>query len=61
MELGIIPKNPDEYIDLLDETIANEKKRITLNKMLQAKSITSCAYCYGLSLNTKRFAPAEQL
>ncbi|MEL7661269.1 radical SAM protein [Acetobacterium wieringae] len=61
MELGIIPKNKNEYVDLLDSnTTINEKKDI-ISLMFRSDSTTSCAYCNGLCEDSERFPPAEQL
>lgn len=61
MELGIIPKNKDEYVDLFDEKISNEEKRKTIINMYKNISTTSCAYCNGLCEDSERFCPAEQV
>lgn len=61
MELGIIPKNKNEYVELLDKTISNEEKRKIIIGMFKSASTTSCAYCDGLCEDSKRFPPAEQI
>jgi organic radical activating enzyme len=61
MELGIIPKNNKEYVDLLDDSISREKRKETLINMFKSKSTTSCAYCNGLCEDSERFPPAEQI
>ncbi len=61
MELGIIPKNRSEYVDLLDGSIPNEEKRETVLNIYHSVSATSCAYCNGLCADSPRFPPAEQL
>jgi MoaA/NifB/PqqE/SkfB family radical SAM enzyme len=60
IELGVIPKNQEEYIDLFDESIYEDKIK-TFKSMLDRKAFTSCAYCSGLRNNAKRFPPAEQV
>jgi hypothetical protein len=61
MELGIIPRNPLEVVDLLDDSISNEEKRKRIMGIYNAKSTTACAYCNGLRSDSKRYPPAEQL
>lgn len=61
MSNGIIPKNEQEYIPLMDVSISLEKKRETLRTMLSKDSSTSCGYCVGLLNGVPRQKPAEQL
>lgn len=61
MELGVIPKNIKEYVDLLDDNIPKEEKKETLINMFESVSTTSCAYCNGLCDDSERFPPAEQI
>jgi len=61
MREGIIPRNPDEYLDLRDDTASVEQQKIILARMDKKTSTTSCAYCAGVTNETKRYPPAEQL
>lgn len=61
MELGIIPKNKSEYVDLFDDSISNTEKRKTIINLFNAKSTTSCAFCNGLCDDSERFPAAEQI
>ena len=61
MEIGMIPYNKEEYVDLFDETISVEEKRKTLLDLFHSSYGTSCAFCYGLCKTSERFQPAEQL
>ena len=62
MELGIIPRNKKEYVDLFDDSVSlEEKKEVLRYVILEAKSTTSCAYCNGMHSDSKRYPPAEQL
>lgn len=61
MELGIISKNKDEYIDLFDEKITIDEQKEKIKNILNMKSLTACAYCNGLCEDSERFMPAEQL
>ena len=58
---GIIPRNPVEYLTLLDDAVSVEQQRLTLAKMDRQSSTTSCAYCAGANSESERYAPAEQL
>ena len=58
---NIVPRNLDEYIDLLDSTASIEEQRETLRKLHEKVSVTSCAYCWGTNDHSKRYKPAEQL
>ena len=61
MRQGIIPKNEDEYLDLLDSAQSVESQKKKLLAMDSRVSTTSCAYCQGASSNSERYKPAEQL
>ena len=61
MEIGLIPRNSAEYVDLFDNTVSIEEKRETLLAMFHSDYGTSCAFCYGLCKDSKRYTPAEQL
>ncbi|MEL7661268.1 radical SAM protein [Acetobacterium wieringae] len=61
MELGIIAKNKEEYIDLFDGSISIEEQKQKFYNILNGKSLTACAYCNGLCDDSERFVPAEQL
>lgn len=60
MELGVIPRDKKEYVDLFDDTRSDEEKRETIMDMYNAVSTTACAYCNGLRSDSERFPPAEQ-
>lgn len=61
MMTGIIPKNQDQYIDLLNPTNSIEDDRHKLLEMDKLVYLDSCAYCDGNKANSKRYKPAEQL
>lgn len=61
MRQGIIPRNPGEYLDLLDDAASVEEQRKALAEMDRRTSTTSCAYCVGADSVTERHTPAEQL
>ena len=57
---GIIPRNKNEYINLLDTSSSILDQRRVLRKLHDCISVTSCAYCDS-GADRKRYAPAEQL
>jgi hypothetical protein len=58
---NIIPRNPDEYLDLLDTMASIDQQRKILRKLHEKVSVTSCAYCWGANDHSERHMPAEQL
>lgn len=62
MRTGVIPKNKEQYIDLLH---ANEEETEELKERLKSienlEALNSCAYCNGVYNGIKRYKPAEQL
>lgn len=62
MRTGVIPKNKEQYIDLLH---ANEEETEELKECLKSienlEALNSCAYCNGVYNGIKRYKPAEQL
>ncbi len=61
MELKIIPKNKNEYVNLFDDRVTTEYQQKKIAMIQSAKSLTACAYCNGLCEDSPRFTPAEQL
>jgi hypothetical protein len=64
MELGLIPDEPDDYIDLLDTAVSVKQKREKYIRISNARSISACDYCsghQGTSDDSKRFPAAEQV
>lgn len=64
MELGLIPDNLDDYIDLLDNMESIQRKREKFENISNAHSISACDYCsghQGTSDTSLRFPAAEQL
>ena len=60
-DLGRITDNPDEYFDLMDDTISLEEKKTRIMKFLRRDVFSACAYCNGWLSDSKRFVPGEQL
>lgn len=58
---GVIPYTDEAYIDLLDDVYPIEVQKEKLLKLLDAKFTISCAYCDGLTENSKKYKAAEQL
>jgi hypothetical protein len=62
MELGLLPDNPDDYVDLLDGTSAAEK-RAKFERIAAARYLSACDRCSGEQGTediTKRHKAAEQ-
>jgi hypothetical protein len=45
MDLGLIPRNPGDYVDLMAGTIADVRQN--MKRFLEKKTITACDYCDG--------------
>ncbi len=58
---GIIPRLPEEHLELLNEDITIKEHRRRLSALFAAESVASCAYCHGLHSASVRHYPAEQL
>ena len=58
--LGRIADNPDEYFDLMDDTISIEEKKTRIVKFLKRDVFSSCAYCNGWLPDSKRYIPGEE-
>lgn len=61
MELGVIPENPKEFLDLYDETETVMQKKQKMIDLLHTDMLYACAFCNGLCEDSERFMPAEQL
>lgn len=61
MHLGVIPRNPDEYVDFWDDSQPVKELRAKIQKLTALPYTTSCAYCTGVVPGVPRFVPAEQL
>ena len=53
--------NPDEYIDLSDDSVSCEQNKEKIRKILNGSMLSSCLYCNGMCDDSPRFKPAEQL
>lgn len=61
-ELGLLPDCKEDYVDLLDESSA-EEKREKFRKIMKSDYMQACRYCSGDAGTTdtaKRFCAAEQ-
>jgi hypothetical protein len=64
MELGLIPDNPGEYVDLFGDSLSLEQKRAKFLSIANTPYLTSCDHCsgeQGTSDTAKRYKAAEQL
>lgn len=62
MELGLIPDDPNDYVDLFDNT-GIEEKRVKFNRIAESKGLSACDMCsgnQGTDDKSKRFSAAEQ-
>jgi len=53
--------DPNDYIDLCDETLTIEQQREKFKKIFDGKCLETCKYCSGLCKDSVRIKPAEQL
>lgn len=63
MELGQLPDDPNSYVDLLDNT-SREEKRKQFRKIANLRYLSACDHCSGdagTSVEGKRFHAAEQM
>ena len=64
MELGLIPDESGDYVDLLDTTLTSGEKRAKFECIAKKKYLSACDYCSGdagTEDKTKRFKAAEQM
>ena len=63
-ELGMIPLQQDDYLDIFDETTTEEEKREKLGRLHEVKKITACDYCngyYGTTDKSQRYPAGGQM
>lgn len=63
MELGFIPDNPDDYVDLFDARETVKEKQEKFVRIANARFLAACDHCSGdsgTSDQTKRHPAAEQ-
>lgn len=61
MELGVIEKTEDQYMDILADDFEVEKEKKHLQELIDLKELKICKYCNGLRPDSERFVPAEQM
>ncbi len=61
MKEGIIKKDENQFISLIDSKNSIEEDREKLRKIDNLIYLNSCAYCFGNTKNVKRHKPAVQL
>lgn len=64
MELGLVPDTPEDYVDLLDNTITPEEKQEKFQKIAAKRYLTACDRCsgdFGTEDLQKRYSAAEQI
>jgi hypothetical protein len=63
MELGLLPDDPADYVDLLDDSTSVAEKRARFEAITAARYLSACQRCSGDQGTTdtrKRFRAAEQ-
>lgn len=61
-EMGMLRDQVNkEFLNLYDDTLSDEEQRHILEHILNSNSLKACAYCDGLTDDSVRYQPAEQL
>lgn len=63
-ELGLLPDNPNNYVDLINSNENREQKREKFRKISEGTYLSACNYCsgeQGTNIKSKRYQAAEQL
>ena len=61
VNLGAIPKNPEDEIDLMDDTISNDELREKIKKLCFEKDyLSACSFCNGRDYSTVNIPSAIQ-
>lgn len=64
MSLGKVPRVPEDYIDLFDDSISIMERRENLANLKKKTFVTTCNYCsgdFGTADKLKRYPAGEQL
>ena len=64
MELGLIPDDTGDYVDLLNDNLSYQEKRDKFKQIANARYLSACDYCSGdagTEDKAKRYPAAEQL
>ena len=61
IELGAHEGNPNDYIDLFDNTMSKLQQRKKIQRIFEADYLSACMFCNGICIDSKRFRPAEQV
>jgi len=61
VELGKVPELKNEVLNLFDDSLPLEYKRNWFDELRKIRSLSACAYCYGMCDDSPRVTPAEQL
>ncbi len=64
MDLGLIPDEPEDYVDLFDDKESVEQKREKFLRIANSRWISACNYCsgdQGTADQSKRYPAAEQM
>jgi organic radical activating enzyme len=61
IELGIVPENPVECIDIHDAALSDAELRDNIAGLYGLRMLSACRYCAGFIEGRERKKPAEQL
>lgn len=64
MELGILDDDPDDYVDLFDDSTGKDEKIKKFQNIMQKPFLSSCDHCsgnHGTEDVTKRFPAGKQI
>jgi uncharacterized Fe-S cluster-containing radical SAM superfamily protein len=59
-ELGIVPENPTECINIYDPNLSDEELRRNITGLYSLDVLSACRYCSGFVEGRERIMPAEQ-
>jgi MoaA/NifB/PqqE/SkfB family radical SAM enzyme len=59
--LDFVPDKPDEYINLLDDSLSDSEIKEKIFNLRNRKFLTYCSHCNGFCEDSKRYTYPEQL
>lgn len=61
IELGLIPFDPDECIDLFDNSYSDSEIQARIKRRYSLPVLRACSFCDGQCDDSERYPPAEQM